>query len=131
MNNLQLNRASIASIHFAKDFVPRDDVEKLGVSVMESDLSNIHDADGLFSAVSEAMQFPEYFGRNWDALDECLGDLDWLPNSGVVLLAKGAHKAWSNNPQVMGMFTNCWLEANEYWFEQGMPFHLVFLLSEQ
>ncbi|EBH9555975.1 barstar family protein [Salmonella enterica subsp. enterica serovar Agona] len=131
MNILRLNKASTTSVHFVNDAVLRDSVEKAGVSVMESDLSNVHDADDLFSAVSEAMQFPEYFGGNWDALDECLGDLDWLPNSGFVLLAKGAHKAWSNNPQVMGMFTNCWLEANEYWFEQGIPFHLVFVLPEK
>lgn len=131
MLNRMYNRPSITSIHFLKDAALIESVEKSGVSVMECDLSDVHDADGLFSAVSEAMQFPEYFGGNWDALDECLGDLDWLPSSGFVLLAKGAHKAWSNNPQVMGVFTNCWLEANEYWFEQGIPFHLVFVLPEK
>ncbi|BBM27978.1 hypothetical protein OIPHN330_58790 (plasmid) [Citrobacter freundii] len=130
MTILQLNKPSITSIHFIKDADLKDCGEKSVIRVMEGDLSNVRNADELLSVVSEAMQFPDYFGGNWDALDECLSDLDWLPESGFVFLAKGASKAWSNNPQVMGMFTNCWLEANEYWFEQGIPFHLVFVLPE-
>jgi len=40
----------------------------------------------LFDAISEAAAFPGYFGRNWDALDECLRDLGWIENRKVVLV---------------------------------------------
>jgi RNAse (barnase) inhibitor barstar len=39
-----------------------------------------------FKACATAMQFPDYFGHNWDALEDCMTDLDWLPASGYVLL---------------------------------------------
>jgi RNAse (barnase) inhibitor barstar len=39
----------------------------------------------LFDEFAAALQFPYYFGENWDALDECLADLTWLPGDAYVL----------------------------------------------
>ncbi len=33
--------------------------------------------EALFDALSRELHFPEYFGRNWDALYECLRDFSW------------------------------------------------------
>jgi len=43
----------------------------------------------LLSAISEQLNFPEYFGGNFDALSECLADLSWLQYSKIVLLHEG------------------------------------------
>ncbi|MFN0136082.1 MAG: barstar family protein [Phycisphaerae bacterium] len=40
--------------------------------------SAVRDTHALFSEYSAAMQFPYYFGRNWDAFNDCLCDLSWL-----------------------------------------------------
>jgi RNAse (barnase) inhibitor barstar len=43
----------------------------------------------LLRALAEGLKFPDYFGWNWDALEECLCDLSWLDAPhGIVLLHK-------------------------------------------
>ena len=42
----------------------------------------------LFDSYREHLQLPDYFGKNWDALDECLRDLYWIEQRRVVILHK-------------------------------------------
>jgi len=55
----------------------------------------------LFDRLAAELSFPAWFGRNFDALADCLGDLTWLPGMGHVLiwdrwgvLARADPKAW-------------------------------------
>jgi len=66
------------------------------------DGTRIRDTAGLFDACADSLQFPAYFGNNWDALQDCLSDLSWLPDRGRVLLwdrygvlAASDPQAWS------------------------------------
>ena len=38
----------------------------------------IRTKEQLLTTMKEAFSFPDYFGMNWDALDEVLKDLSWL-----------------------------------------------------
>jgi len=41
----------------------------------------------LLRALAESLKFPDYFGWNWDALEDCLRDLSWLDAPrGIVLV---------------------------------------------
>jgi hypothetical protein len=40
----------------------------------------------LLNFLAHAVPLPAYFGYNWDALEECLLDLDWLKEPQVALI---------------------------------------------
>ena len=40
----------------------------------------------LMSAVAERLCFPDYFGGNWDAFEECIRDLSWIPPGPILLV---------------------------------------------
>lgn len=39
--------------------------------------SNIHSVDELMEELKFKLNFPDYFGSNWDALSDCLTDFFW------------------------------------------------------
>jgi hypothetical protein len=47
----------------------------------------------LFDEFAAALQFPCYFGENWDALNDCLNDLEWLPGDSYVLCITNSNHA--------------------------------------
>jgi RNAse (barnase) inhibitor barstar len=50
------------------------------------DGTRIRGKDDFYDAVAAALSFPDWFGRNLDALHDCLGDLSWLPAGEHVLV---------------------------------------------
>lgn len=84
----------------------------------------------LLDRLAGAFAAPAYFGRNWDALDEVLRDLEWLgapPPGGHLLLVDRAAALWATHGRVAGRLVEAWLAAAESWAAEGVPFHLVFL----
>ena len=64
--------------------------------------------DDLFSEVSSALQFPWYFGENWDALDECMKDLDWFPTpNGIYVVITDAKMVLRDDGQDLEVFVDC------------------------
>ena len=50
---------------------------------------------GLLQEWGAALQFPYYFGGNWDAFEECVNDLGWLPARSYVLAVTRAENLLS------------------------------------
>ena len=47
--------------------------------------AGLRDPHDLLEELAEQLRFPDYFGANWNALEECIRDLSWLPDGPVVL----------------------------------------------
>ena len=92
----------------------------------------------LFAEFARALEFPDYFGHNWDALEECLTDLEWLPAKGYILLITDAAHVLSNDEAEYETFLEILRDAGEAWGsgQAGMgprratPFHVLFAVSE-
>jgi RNAse (barnase) inhibitor barstar len=91
------------------------------------DGGQIEEARQLFAFLAEALGFPDYFGHNWDALDECLRDLSWRPGTGYVLFVDHAARLWERGQRTAGTFVEVWLDAACEWNREGIPFHLIFV----
>lgn len=47
--------------------------------------SNVQGKEELLDRVARGLSFPDYFGRNWDALIDCLSDLSWSSATEVTI----------------------------------------------
>lgn len=47
---------------------------------------NVSDLVSFYNEIANALSFPKYFGKNFDALEEMLNDLCWIPNENIILL---------------------------------------------
>ncbi|MBT3980878.1 MAG: hypothetical protein HOE90_05950 [Bacteriovoracaceae bacterium] len=74
------------------------------ISFFEIDCLQCNTEQNLFSTFSTELGFPEYFGRNWDALHECIGDLDWLDAKYIILFLKNSNKLLIDQPDKIKTF---------------------------
>ncbi|KKS44326.1 MAG: hypothetical protein A2986_00860 [Candidatus Jacksonbacteria bacterium RIFCSPLOWO2_01_FULL_44_13] len=79
---------NISDIYFIPEYHSEDFCN--GTEVLILIPSDIKDKEDLFQVYSEKLLLPGYFGKNWDALDECIGDLNWLNYKRIILM----HTDW-------------------------------------
>ncbi len=115
----------------ASDLGPlHEAARELGFRCVELDLAGCHDKPALMRAFAEAFEFPDWFGHNWDALADCLGDLDWLPAEGYVLGLQNAHTLRSTDPADYATLVAVLEGACEEWRERGRPFWAFIALPD-
>lgn len=65
------------------------EAERLGWRCYVLDGTDVEDRSAFLESCVEAFELPEWFGKNWDALEESLGDLELDSVPGVVVLWTG------------------------------------------
>ncbi len=108
------SRASIESVRHA--------AEKAGMHFAHVDGRAIDDKAGFITARGEALEFPGYSAKNWDAFEESLGDLSWLPaNNGCVILFDKAGVFEAAQPKAFGTAFDILADASKAWGDAGTP----------
>lgn len=93
-------------------------------------------AAALFQEFARALKLPDYFGHNWDALEECLADLEWLPAKGYVLAVTEAEQVLIKEEDDYSTFLEVLSDAGEAWAagqagSGSRPFHVILTVSHQ
>ncbi len=91
---------------------------------------------GLFDEFARVLSFPDYFGHNWDALEECLMDLEWLPAKGYVLVLTDAEHVLPSDEEEYETLLEILSDTGEHWADptdgrRAVPFHALFAVSER
>lgn len=90
-----------------------------------------------YDEVAAALQFPDYFGENPQALDECISDLSWLPaDSYLLVIADGCRLLEEEQPRQFELWLAAFqraaerwakpIERGEWWDRPARAFHIVF-----
>ncbi|MGE5639881.1 MAG: barstar family protein [Clostridia bacterium] len=87
-------------------------------------LAGARDKHALMDALSLALGFPDWFGRNWDALEDCLADLSWRPAQGHVLVLERFDALAKDD---LGILTDVLRSSAESWAGRGRSFFAVFV----
>jgi len=62
------------------------EADELGWRCVVLDGAEVEDRESFLQMCDEAFGLPDWFGMNWDALEECLSDLDLAETEGVVVV---------------------------------------------
>jgi hypothetical protein len=92
--------------------------------------------DAFFDEVGAALRLPDYFGRNWPALHECLTDLSWLPGDRYAIVVAGAQRLFEDDAfdslrtflELIRRAGASWAAAanlDKPWGHGSVPFHVV------
>lgn len=88
------------------------------------DLAGAQDKEALLARLAMALALPDWFGGNWDALEDCLTDLSWRAGAGHVILIKEHGELPADD---LGVLLEVLAAAADHWAARGLPFFAVFL----
>jgi hypothetical protein len=95
-----------------------------GLDFARISLQGVTEKASLLRTLARSLRFPDWFGGNWDALEDCLTDLSWRDAQGHVL----AFEAFESLPaDDLGVLSDVLMAAAEFWRARGKPFFAVFV----
>jgi RNAse (barnase) inhibitor barstar len=103
---------------------------ELGLRCIDIDLAGCTDKPALMQGFADAFAFPPHFGHNWDALADCLADLDWLPAEGYVLTLENPGPLRDAEPDDYAILVSVLEGACDAWRDHGRPFWAFLALPD-
>ncbi|MFI9075147.1 barstar family protein [Streptomyces sioyaensis] len=87
-----------------------------GWSGTSLDLDGVVDKAAFMDRCARSLRLPDWFGRNWDALADCLTDLSWCPaGRGRLLVVTGWQGYAAAAPEDWSVVEGILADAVGYW----------------
>jgi RNAse (barnase) inhibitor barstar len=96
-----------------------------GTKVFVLDGERIIDSISLFQEFATVMQFPEYFGHNWDALKDCLTELDGHEVDRYIITIDKLDRFMANDLSQWTNFLDVCKSVVEYWQDTETPIYIL------
>jgi RNAse (barnase) inhibitor barstar len=103
----------------------RATAKRAGIEWLDLDLAGARDRDAFLRRCAGAFDFPGYFGRNWDALHECLMDAAGSGAPGAIVHWRRGAELAKRAPDAAGTALEILREAAMYWGSTGRVFIVV------
>ena len=87
------------------------------------------DKNAFLNAIAKALQFPDYFGHNWDAFYDCLLDLKHGDGAGTLLVLREASGFARAEPEEFAAAAATLQDAADYWKGENKALLVVFELE--
>ncbi len=101
-------------------------LEADGWIVVVIDGERIDGKGALLAELARQMAFPDYFGGNWDALQDCLTDLSWLPAAGYLVILQAMEALRNRHPDDLATACEILAAAVDRWRGTQTPFLVLF-----
>lgn len=77
-------------------------------------IANMNSEKELFEGLAKAFDFPNYFGKNWNALNDCLNDFSWIVERNIALV----HTSITDlSDEILEIYVDILISAIESWNE--------------
>ncbi len=94
----------------------------LDFALARVDLAGCDGKAEMLARTGKALRFPDWFGGNWDALADSLGDLSWWPAPGYLLLIEHAGPSRDADGEDFDTLLAILNEAGADWRERNVAF---------
>lgn len=81
--------------------------------------------EGFFTEIARELHFPDYFGRNWDAVYDCLTDPSVLPAAGAAIVFDGFDRFADADPEQWQIALKVFQDACAFWRPLDRPFYVL------
>ena len=98
-------------------------------AVYRISLGGCTESSEVLARLAEQLQFPAWFGQNWDALADCLTDFSWREAVGYVLVLEQLGDFRAAGDDDFDSLIEILSDASASWGVMGIPFWAFLVLE--